>query len=65
MFSSINVSKAPLLILASPVQLALNLLEFCYIVCRESDFVGEDHEQHVNERPGWDICQFSKHLVPA
>ena len=55
MFSSINLSTAPVLILASPVQLALNLLEFCYIVCRESDFVGEDHEQHVNKRSGWDI----------
>jgi hypothetical protein len=55
MLSSINVSKAPVLILASLVQLVLNLFEFCYIVLRESDFVGEDHEQHVDERPGWDI----------
>ena len=56
MFSSINSSKSPVLVLASPMQLALNLFDFCYIAWFESDFAGEDHEQHVNERLGWNVC---------
>ena len=56
MFSSVNVSKAPVLIRASLLQLALNLLDFCYTACRQNDFAGEDHEQHVDERPGWNVC---------
>ena len=53
------------MLLASPLQLALNLLDFCYIACREGDLAGDDYKQHVNERVSWDIQQFAEHSVPS
>jgi hypothetical protein len=47
----------------STLQFALNLLQFGDITGTQYDFVGNDHRQHIYERAGWDICQFSKHFV--
>ena len=40
----VNRSRAPVVLLASSLQLALNLLDFCYIVRREHDLAGEDYK---------------------
>ena len=50
-----------MLVLASPLQLALNLLDFRNIVYSDSEFAGKDYEQHVNERIRRDVRQFSVH----
>jgi len=49
-------------ILAPPVQLALNLLDLCYIAGMEHKSAIEDYKQHVNEGVGRDVCQFSEHV---
>jgi len=61
---SINSLKAPALLAASTLQLALNLFDFPSIAGTDSDFSGEDHVQHVNERVSWDVHQFSEHGLP-
>lgn len=50
---------------ASPLQLALNLLDFCSIARREGDFARNDYKQHVNECVSWDIQQLTEHEVPS
>ena len=62
---SVNSLKAPALLAASALQLALNLFNFPSIAGTDSDFSGEDDVQHVNERVSWDVHQFSEHgLIP-
>jgi hypothetical protein len=57
--------KAPALLVASTLQLALNLFYFPSIPSTDSDFSGEDDVQHVNERVSRDVHQFSEHgLLP-
>ena len=58
---SIDSLKGPALLVASTLQLALNLFDFPSIAGTDSDFSGEDHVQHVNERVSWDVHQFSEH----
>jgi hypothetical protein len=43
------------------LQLALDLLNFCYVVCSECQLSPEDYVQHVNECVGRDVYQFSEH----
>jgi hypothetical protein len=57
--------KAPALLAASTLQLALNLFDFRSIAETDSDFSGEDYVQHVNERVSRDVHQLSEHgLLP-
>jgi hypothetical protein len=49
------------LILASLLQLALNLLDFGYIAGGKKNAAVEDYEQHVNQRVSWDVYEFSEH----
>jgi hypothetical protein len=53
--------KAPALLVASTLQLALNLFDFPRIAGTDSDFSGDDDVQHVNERVSRDVHQFSEH----
>jgi hypothetical protein len=58
--------KAPALLAASTLQLALNLFDFRSTAETDSDFSGEDDVQHVNECVGRDVHQFAKHgLFPS
>jgi hypothetical protein len=62
---SVNSLKAPALLRASTLQLALNLFDFRRIVCSDCELTGEDYVQHVNERVSRDVHQLSKHgLLP-
>ena len=61
---SVKRSTAPILPLASTLQLALNLLQFCYVVRRESDLTGGDREQHLNQCVSRDGYQLSEHPAP-
>ena len=64
-FLSVNSLKAPALLAASTVQLALNLFNFPSIAGIDSDSSGEDDVQHVDERVSRDVHQFSEHgLLP-
>jgi hypothetical protein len=63
--SSVKSSKAPVLLLPSTLQLALDLLDFCDIACREGDLAGDDYEQHVDERVSWNIQQLAEHYAPS
>ena len=58
---SVDSLKAPALAIASTLQLALNLFDFRCIAGTDSDFSGENDVQHVNERVGRDVHQFSEH----
>jgi hypothetical protein len=58
---SIDSLKAPALLAASTLQLALNLFDFPNIAGTDSAFSGEDDVQHVNERVSRDVHQFSEH----
>jgi hypothetical protein len=58
---SINSLKAPALLVASTLQLALNLFYFRSISGTDSDLSGEDDVQHVNEGVSRDVHQFSEH----
>jgi hypothetical protein len=63
---SIDSLKAPALLAASTLQLALNLFNFPGIAGLDSDFFGKDDVQHVDERVSRDVYQFSEHgLLPA
>jgi hypothetical protein len=63
---SVNSLKAPALLAASTVQLALNLFDFRSIAGTDSDFSGEDDVQHVNECVSRDVHEFSEHsLFPS
>ena len=65
MLLSIDSLKGPALLVASAVQLALNLFDFPSIAGSDSDFSGENDVQHVNECVCRDIHQFSEHrLLP-
>jgi hypothetical protein len=55
--------KAPALLVASTLQLALNLFDFPSIAGTDSDFSGEDDVQHVDERVSRNVHQFSEHGV--
>jgi hypothetical protein len=57
----IDRAKAPVLVFASPFQLALNLFDFGHVGCRYRRFASENDEQHVNERIRRDVYQFSMH----
>src|SRR5271165_1415378 len=62
---SVNSLKAPALLLASMLQLALNLFDFLRIGCSDCAVTGEDDVQHVNECVSRDVHQFSEHgLLP-
>jgi hypothetical protein len=58
---SVDSLKAPALLVASTLQLALNLFDFPSIAGTDSDFSGEDDVQHVNECVSRDVHQFSEH----
>lgn len=58
---SVDCLKAPAFAIASTLQLALNLFDFRCIAGTDSDFSGEYDVQHVNERIGRDVHQFSEH----
>jgi hypothetical protein len=58
---SVDSLKAPASLVASTLQLALNLFDFRSIAGTDSDFPGEDEVQHVNERVSRDVHQFSEH----
>jgi len=61
----LTVLKAPALLAASTLQLALNLFDFPNIAGTDRDFSGEDDVQHVNERVSRDVHQLSEHgLLP-
>jgi hypothetical protein len=63
-FSQLTL-KAPALLPASTLQLALNLFEFRRIGCSDSEVTGKDYVQHVNECVSRDVHQFSEHgLLP-
>jgi hypothetical protein len=49
------------LLVASTLQLALNLFDFRSIAEADSDFSGEDDVQYVNECVGRDVHQLSEH----
>jgi len=50
-------------LLAPSLQLALDLVDFRYIICIECELAGEDYQQDVNEGVGRDVYQFSEHDV--
>jgi hypothetical protein len=53
------------LLLASTLQLALNLFDFRRIVCSHCEVTGEDYVKHVNECVSRDVHQFSEQgLLP-
>jgi hypothetical protein len=56
--------KAPALLVASALQLALNLFDFLSIAGTDIDFSDEDDVQHVKERVRRDVNQFSEHGLP-
>jgi hypothetical protein len=56
--------KAPALLLASALQLALNLFDFRRIVWSDFEVIGEDYVQHVNECVSRDVHQFSEQGLP-
>ena len=58
---SVDSLKAPALLVASTLQLALNLFDFPSIAGTDGDFSGENDVQHVNERVSRDVHQFSEH----
>ena len=60
---SIDRAEAPVLVLASPSQLALNLLDFCSIVWSHCWCTGKNYEQHVNQRIRRDIHQLTVHCA--
>src|SRR3974377_72312 len=60
----IDRAEVPVLVLASPLHLALNLLDFCSIVWGHWWCAGEDYEQHVDQRIRRDIHQFTVHREP-
>ena len=60
----VNSAEAPVLILASPLQLALNLLDLYPIARCHGDFAADDDKQHFNQRIGRDVRQFSVHRAP-
>jgi hypothetical protein len=53
-------AEAPILVVASPSQLALNLLDFGSIVWSHY-FGDENHEQHVYQGIRRDVHQFTVH----
>jgi hypothetical protein len=55
--------KSPALLVASTLQLALNLFDFRSIASTDGDFSGEDDVQHVNERVSRDVYQLSEHVL--
>jgi len=59
--SLVDRAKAPMFVFASPLQLALNLFDFCSISCRDWKFADENYEQHVNKRIRGDVYEFSVH----
>ena len=58
---SVDSLKAPALLVASTLQLALNLFDFRSIAGTDGEFSGEDDVQHVNESVRRDVHQFSEH----
>jgi hypothetical protein len=52
--------KAPALLLASALQLALNLFDFRRIACGDCEVIDEDCVQHVNECVRRDVHQLSE-----
>ena len=64
-FSTVKSLQTPVLLLASALQLALNLLDLSYIFCSKRNLAVGDYEQHVNERVSWNVYQFSEHVLPS
>ena len=62
--SSVNRSKAPVSLVASPVQLVLNLFDVRCVACSECHIIDNDREQQVNECVSRDVHQFSEHRAP-
>jgi hypothetical protein len=52
------------LLLASTLQLALNLFDFRRIVCSDCEVIGKDYVQHVNECVSRDVHQLSEQGLP-
>ena len=59
----VNRAETPVLVLAPPLQLALNLPDFCSIVCRHGEFADEDDEQHFDQRIRRNVRQLSVHYA--
>jgi hypothetical protein len=62
---SVKSSHAPALLLASSLQLALNLLDFRDTFRGERDFAVGDYEQHVNECVSGNVRQLSEHAIAS
>ena len=48
-------------VIESTLQLVLDLLDFCRVVCGEYDSTSKDHANHVNEGVRRDVHEFSEH----
>ena len=59
----IDRAEVPVAVLASPVQLALNLLDFSSIVWGDCWCAAKNYEHHVNQRIRRDIHQFTVHCA--
>jgi hypothetical protein len=59
----LTIRKAPVLLVASPLQLSLNLFDFRGIACSERGFRGKDYEQHINKCVSRDVHQLSEHRL--
>jgi hypothetical protein len=60
----VNSAEAPVLVLASPLQFALNLVDLCSFGCSHDEFAGDDDEQHFNQRIRRNVRQLSIHRAP-